>query len=85
MTLMASRVPNPPPGFDDLSVGDQVAYVQSLWERVVDREHAVPPPAAHRQELDERVKAHRADPTGLRAWSEVQADLKAELAHRRAR
>ena len=31
---MAKPVPLPPPGFDELSVDEQIEYVQSLWERI---------------------------------------------------
>ncbi len=82
---MANQLPNPPPGFDDLPVPDQLAYVQSLWDRIVDREHTVPLPESHRLELERRVEAHRADPANVRAWSDVESDLRAELAHRRSR
>lgn len=29
---MPKLVPNPPPGFDDLSVDEKIDYVESLWE-----------------------------------------------------
>jgi hypothetical protein len=32
--LTPKLVPNPPPGFDDLSVEEKIDYVQSLWERI---------------------------------------------------
>ena len=58
---------------------------QSLWDRIVEREHEVPLPEAHRSELARRVAEHRADPDNLRAWTEVEADLRSELARRRER
>lgn len=30
---MTNPVPLPPPGFDALSVDEQIEYVQSLWDR----------------------------------------------------
>ena len=31
---MANPVPLPPPGFDDLSIEEQIECVQSLWDRI---------------------------------------------------
>jgi hypothetical protein len=41
---MAQAVPIPPPGFDNLSVDEQVEYVQSLWERISARPEDVAVP-----------------------------------------
>ena len=41
---MPKLVPNPPPGFDDLSVEEKIDYVQSLWERIAARPDQVPVP-----------------------------------------
>lgn len=82
---MANQLPNPPPGFDDLPVREQLAYVQSLWDRIVEREHSVPLPEAHRSELARRVAEHGAAPDNVRAWAEVEDDLRSELARRRER
>jgi putative addiction module component (TIGR02574 family) len=53
---MANPVPLPPPGFDDLSVDDQIEYVQSLWDRIAATPEQVPVPEWHREILDERLK-----------------------------
>ena len=31
---MKPVVPNPPPGFDELSVEEQIRYVDALWDRI---------------------------------------------------
>jgi hypothetical protein len=31
---MAKTLPVPPPGFKDLSVEEQIDYIQDLWERI---------------------------------------------------
>ena len=80
---MASSLPNLPPGFDDMPVGDQLAYIGTLWDRVLEREADVPMPQAHREELSRRLAEHEAAPTDVRPWSEVEAELRAELALRR--
>ncbi len=80
---MASQLPNPPPGFDDLPVGDQIAYVGALWDRITAREQDVHVPAAHRVELERRLAEHATSAEPLRSWSEVEADLRTDLAQRR--
>ena len=39
---MTNPVPLPPPGFDDLSVDEQIEYVQSLWNRIAASPEQVP-------------------------------------------
>jgi hypothetical protein len=43
-TDMANSVPLPPPGFDQLSVDEQIDYVQSLWDRIAASSDQVPVP-----------------------------------------
>ena len=81
---MASSLPNLPPGFDDMPVGDQLAYIGTLWDRVLEREADVPVPQSHLEELSRRLAEHEAGATDVRPWAEVEAELRAELAHRRA-
>ena len=71
---MAQPVPNPPPGFEALSIDEKIDYVESLWDRIVD-ESTVPIPEWHRELLRERLEAHRTDPAAGRLWSEVRAEL----------
>ncbi len=71
---MAQPVPNPPPGFDALSVDEKIEYVESLWDQIVERAD-VPIPDWHRELLRERLEAYRADPTAGRPWGEVRAEL----------
>ena len=46
---MPKLVPNPPPGFDDMSVAEQIEYVQTLWERIAASADEVPVPELPRQ------------------------------------
>lgn len=39
---MSKRVTIPPPGFDDLSVGEQIDYVQDLWDWIAARPEDIP-------------------------------------------
>ena len=81
--IMDRAIQNPPPGFDDLTVHDQIEYVQTLWERIVTREDEVPVPEWHEAELDRRLAEYEAAPDVGRSWEEVEADLRVRLATRR--
>ena len=59
---MSQALPVPPPGFDALSVDEQIDYVQSLWERIAARPEDVPVPDWHREILAERLESLRNDP-----------------------
>ncbi|MBK6514799.1 MAG: addiction module protein [Polyangiaceae bacterium] len=41
-------------------------------------------PQSHLEELSRRLAEHEAGATDVRPWAEVEAELRAELAHRRA-
>jgi putative addiction module component (TIGR02574 family) len=80
---MARTLPIPPPGFDDLSTDEKLEYVQSLWDRIAARPEDVPIPDWHREVLEERLKAHRANPAAGRPWDEVRAEILNKLQSRR--
>ncbi len=80
---MSQALLDPPPGFDDLPVEEQIEYVQALWDRIAAREDPAPVPAWHRAEIDERLAEHEANPEAGRPWEEVEAALRARLAGRR--
>jgi putative addiction module component (TIGR02574 family) len=71
---MAQSVPNPPPGFDALSVDEKIDYVEALWDSIVERSD-IPVPDWHRELLTERLQAYRADPLAGRSWNEVRTEL----------
>ncbi len=79
---MHKPLPVPPPGFDELSVEDQVEYVQSLWDRIAADPKEVPVPQWHRERLAERLEAYRADPSEVAEWREVRDRLQRELGGR---
>lgn len=56
---MSKMVPTPPPGFDDLSVEEQIDFVQSLWDRIAATPEQVPMPEWHRRIIRERLEAYR--------------------------
>ena len=45
----------PPPGFDELSVEEQIEYLQSLWDRIAASPEQVPVPDWHLEILDQRL------------------------------
>lgn len=79
---MSRALPLPPPGFDALSVYEQIDYVQSLWDRIAARPEDVPVPDWHREILEERLAAHHANKDRGKDWEEFEKDLTAELSER---
>ncbi len=76
---MAKTVPDPPPGFDDLSVYEQIDYVQSLWDRIAATPEQVPVPEWHMRIIRERLEAYKANPNAGRSWEEVRTDIERKL------
>ncbi len=79
---MSQALPLPPPGFDSLSVDEQIDYVQSLWNRIAARPEEVPIPDWHREILAERLTAHHANKDQGKDWEEFEKDLTTELRER---
>ena len=79
---MPNSVPLPPPGFDDLSVDEQIAYVQSLWDRIAATPEQVPVPEWHREIVDERLKDYEANPNAGASWDTVRDQLRENLRRR---
>ncbi len=80
---MSQTLPLPPPGFDALSVDEQIDYVQSLWDQIAARPEDVSVPDWHREVLGERLAAHRASKSEGKDWQEFEKDLTAELSERK--
>jgi putative addiction module component (TIGR02574 family) len=74
LSVVAHPVPNPPPGFDALSVDEKIEYVETLLARVLE---GSPPsiPEWQIELLRERLADHQVDPTEGRPWADVRADL----------
>lgn len=75
---MPSALPLPPPGFDDLSVDEQLDYVSSLWDRITFHPEHVPVPDWHWKIIEDRLAADEANPEAILSFEEVRQDL-AEL------
>jgi putative addiction module component (TIGR02574 family) len=76
---MAHSLALPPPGFDDLTLEEQVDYIQALWQRISSRTEEAPTPHWHREIVRERVAAYEAEPRNVRNWEEVQNRIRADL------
>lgn len=76
---MSQPLPLPPPGFDALSVEEQIDYVQSLWDHIAARPEDVPVPDWHREILAERLAAQHANKDEGKDWEECEKDLTSEL------
>lgn len=79
---MSQALPLPPPGFDTVSVDEQIDYVQSLSDHIAARPEATPVPDWHREILAERLAAFPADKDQGKAWKEFEDDLTKELSKR---
>lgn len=56
---MSSKVPLPPPGFDELSTDEQIEYLQDLWDCITSREDDVSIPEWHMEILEERLARYK--------------------------
>ncbi len=72
---MSRPVPNPPPGFDDLSVDDQIEYLRSLRDRVPAPADRVPVPAWHAEIIRKRVAELEADPDSAVPWEHAREEV----------
>lgn len=73
----------PPPGFDELSVEEQIDYVQALWGRIAATPEQVTVPDWHRDVLDERLADSDEHPRDASPWEQVRDDLASRLGRSR--
>ncbi len=76
---MSSKVPIPPPGFDELSTDDQVEYVQALWDRIASRSEQVSIPDWHMEILEERLARYNSNGMEGTPWEEFEKELIEQL------
>jgi putative addiction module component len=75
---MSSKIPFPPPGFDELTADEQVEYVQELWDYIVDsRSDQISIPDWHREIIKERLA--RENPEDGTPWEEFEKELLEQL------
>jgi putative addiction module component (TIGR02574 family) len=68
-----------PPGFERLTIEEQIDYVQSLWDHIAARPEQVPVPDWHREILRERLASYRANPDERKSWEKFERNLTEEL------
>lgn len=72
---MSQTLPVPPPGFEALSLEEQIDYVQSLWDHIAARPDEVPVPDWHRQVLAERLASYDTSAVAGKTWEELDQEL----------
>jgi putative addiction module component (TIGR02574 family) len=72
---MSSKVPMPPPGFDELSTDDQIEYLNELWDRISSDPRKLSIPDSDLEILRERLARYEAEGRRGRTWEEFEADL----------
>ena len=80
---MSGALKVPPPGFEDLSVEEQIDYVQALWSVIAAKPDKVAVPEWHRQILDERLAESERDPDEGVPWEQFRTELLGETAPKR--
>lgn len=75
---MSSPPPFPPPGFDELSRGEQVEYAERLSAYVMSNENYVEIPEWHREILEKAMARYEEVGMEGRTWEEVRQELIAE-------
>jgi putative addiction module component (TIGR02574 family) len=80
---MSQTVPIPPPGFDELTVDEQIEYVQLLWDRIAERPDDVPAVEWHSRVIAERLERYQDDPSHVVSWEEVRARVQKLLSDSR--
>ncbi len=73
---MSQALPLPPPGFESLSIEEQIEYVEALWAHVAAGQRLSPIPRWHKEVLAERMKQERGD--GDKTWDEFEQELNQE-------
>jgi putative addiction module component (TIGR02574 family) len=77
---MSHEPPFPPPGFDELTIEEQIEYAGALWDYVTSRPEEVPVPAWHKEIIAARLAKYRAgDEAGWKTWEEFEQELNEEL------
>ena len=72
---MSQTLPMPPPGFDGLSVEEQIDYVQALWDYVISHADHVAIPEWHREIISERMNRYLSGIEGASTWEEFEQEL----------
>ncbi len=62
-------------GIDQLSLAERLLLVEEIWDSIVAEAERTAVPDTHKQELDRRLVALRAEPHAGASWQDVKALL----------
>ncbi|HEY8504700.1 MAG TPA: addiction module protein [Gemmataceae bacterium] len=62
-------------GIDRLSLAERLRLVEEIWDSIAAEADRLPVPQSHKEELDRRLAACRADPKAGSSWEEVKGRL----------
>lgn len=79
---MASKVSNPPAGFDELTVEEKLEYVESLWDRIAARPENVAVPDWHLEVIEQRTQGDGSPK--VRSWDDFREELRSKLRARQS-
>jgi len=68
-----------PPEFDLASTQERIEFVGRLWDEILRSGDDVPLPDHHKDILEERLRAYRANPPSGKPWSQVRDELLARF------
>lgn len=66
-------------GIDQMSVDDQIALAEAIWDNVAATPEKIPLSDAQKQELERRLAAHKADPSKVTPWEVIKAEALARM------
>jgi putative addiction module component (TIGR02574 family) len=58
-----------------LSIPERIILVEEIWDTIAEENEAFELTDAQKRELDRRLEAARANPTGGRTWDEIKAEF----------
>ena len=76
---MASKISNPPAGFDELTVEEKLDHVESLWDRIAAKPETVSVRDWHFEVIEQRTRDGRAGAPQGRSWDDFREELRAKL------
>jgi len=62
-------------GIDRLSLAERILLVEEIWDSIAAEAEALEVPQSHKDELDRRIAAYRADPQAGSSWEDVKSRL----------
>lgn len=81
---MPTKISNPPAGFDELTVDEQLDYVGALWDRIAAQPDAVSVPDWHLEVIEQRTPEDQAGLPNGRSWDNFREELRTKLRERRS-